>query len=203
MYTLYFFIPFIFIKKYKLNKLLFTILIFLFIFTIIGFLRGDLGEIINPIDAISILGFYIYPNFINFESLVHEGDPTSHIYTLQFLLKPALQLFDFNVTPPQSAIGAFNVATALNPLYQDGGILNIFITTTVIGYLLQRLEGSSSNGVLSIFWRSTLLLVVVFFHNGWLLLNFMPTYNTILYLLIILGITSLRSSRVKSHPASV
>lgn len=195
MYVLYYVLPFMFIKKYRLNKVFAGLIFFLFLFTLLGFSRGDLGDVLDPVDAISLIAFYVYPNFINFESLVLEGDPTSHLYTLQFLIKPVLQLFDFSTSPPQSSIDAFNVATGLNPLYHDGGIINIFLTTFFIGYLLQRLESNSNCSPLRSFWRSTFLITVVFFHNGWLLLNFMPTYNTLLFIGLFATFSFLRSSK--------
>jgi len=169
------------------------LVIFLFLFTLIGFVRGDLGEVFDLENAISLIAFYVYPNFVNFESLALEGDSTSHIYTLQFLIKPILQFFDFNTSPPQTSIDAFNVATGLNPLYHDGGIFNIFFATFIIGYILQRLENISNFSVLGSFWRSALLLTVVFFHNGWLLLNFMLTFNTLVFVGFLILLSSLRA----------
>lgn len=182
MYVLYYILPFMFIRKYRLNRVFSGLVIFLFLFTLIGFVRGDLGEVFDLVNAISLIGLYVYPNFLNFESLALEDNPTSHVYTLQFLIKPILQLFEFNTSPPQTSIGAFNVATGLNPLYHDGGIVNIFFTTFIIGYLLQRLEKISNCSVLGSFWRSSFMLTVLFFHNGWLLLNFMPTYNSFVFI---------------------
>jgi hypothetical protein len=69
------------------------------------------------------------------------------------------------------------------------------MTTFFIGYLLQRLESNSNCSVLRSFWRSTFLITVVFFHNGWLLLNFMPTYNTLLFIGLFATLSFLRSSK--------
>jgi len=201
MYVLYFILPFMFMRKYRLNRVFAGLIFFLLFFTLLGFLRGDLGDVLDPVDAISLIAFYVYPNFVNFESLALEGDPTSHIYTLQFLIKPILQLFEFSTSPPQSSIDAFNVATGLNPLYHDGGIVNVFFATFIIGYLLQRLEKISNCSVLRSFWRSTFLLTVVFFHNGWLLLNFMPTYNTFVFIgfLTLLSVLRAKNFNLPTH----
>lgn len=183
LYLGYFFLPILFKKKINLGRLFLVLLLLILGFVFIGYLRGDLGDEFNSANALGIIALYVYPGFLNFETLAVEGDSSSHLYTLQFFLKPVLDFFNFNTSPPQTNIDAFNVATALNPLYQDGGVFNIFLTTFLIGFFLQRLESNRINGILPTFWRSTLILTVVFFHNGWLLLNFMPTYNTLVFLI--------------------
>lgn len=183
LYLGYFYLPLLFKRKVNLGRLLIILGLLVFGFVFIGFLRGDLGDVFNTTNAFGLVALYVYPSFLNFETLAAEGDPSRHLYTLQFFLKPILDLFNFNTSPPQTSIDAFNVATALNPLYQDGGLVNIFVTTFLIGFFLQRLESNKINGILPIFWRSTLILTVVFFHNGWLLLNFMPTYTTVIFVM--------------------
>jgi len=183
LYLGYYFLPILFNRKINLGRLFLVLLLLILGFVFIGYLRGDLGDEFNSANALGIIALYVYPGFLNFETLAIEGDSSSHLYTMQFFLKPVLDFFNFNTAPPQTNIDAFNVATALNPLYQDGGVFNIFLTTFLIGFFLQRLESNRINGILPTFWRSTLILTIVFFHNGWLLLNFMPTYNTLVFLI--------------------
>lgn len=198
LYLGYFSLPILFKRKVNLGRLFIVLGLLVFGFVFIGYLRGDLGDEYNTVNAIGLVALYVYPGFLNFETLAADGDPSRHLYTLQFFLKPILDFFNFNTSPPQTSIDAFNVATALNPLYQDGGIVNIFVTTFLIGFFLQRLESNKINGILPTFWRSTLILTVVFFHNGWLLLNFMPTYNTVIFIIAYVFIASI-NKRIQNN----
>lgn len=196
MYLLYFFIPYLFVKKINLIKIFFFVGAFFLFFSIIGFLRGDFGDSSLGFENVfTMIGLYIYPNFLNFETLSGEQFNYHTLYTFQFMLKPLLEFFDFNTVPPQTNINAFNVSTAMSVLYQDGGLVNIFFTTFFMGFFLRRGRSLPVKNTLDNFWRSTLIIVLIFFHNGWVLLNFMPTFITIFFIILIVTIKSLRVSK--------
>lgn len=187
MYLGYFYIPILFRSKFNIIRFIYFFIIILIAIMFIGYIRGDLGDIFTFIDALSLIGLYIYPNFINFQTIVSLDNAVNSLYTIQFLFKPILEILGYSTIPNQVALNAFNVSTFMNPLYTDGGLLNIFIVAFIMGFTLNKFEKFDNyNNIIMLFIRSTLLLTVVFFHNGWLLLNFMPTYNIILFIILIL-----------------
>lgn len=186
MYILYLLIPFLFLKKINVLKIGLFVISFISIFILIGWFRGDFGDSIKFDGIITMVGLYVYPNFLNFEYLTNYTVSGSHLYTIQFLFKPIFEFLNFNVVPSQTSISAFNVSTGMNALYQDGGIFNILITFSFLGFFLKRLEKAQLTDVFANFWRSTLVISIVLFHNGWTLLNFMPTFVSIVIFLFIL-----------------
>ena len=175
--------PIICEKRPRLSKVFLFVFCFLIIFSIIGFIRGDQGDraAFDYGSAADLILLYIYPAFINFEILQSFEVSGSHYFTLQFLFKPIYSAFDMNVIPPQNAIGAFNVATGLTPLYHDGGTVNIFCVFLFLGILLRILLKVKNKGVIVYFAISSIFATIIFLHNGWFLLNYMFSYNLIAY----------------------
>lgn len=184
-YLLFSSVPLLVFYRLDLSRSLASGILFLLLFSIIGFARGDQGGSsgFSFTGAAQLILLYVYPAFLNFESVLMYPDSGFHLYTLQFLLKPVLQLFGASVTPPQSAIGAFNVSTGLSPLYADGGLVNIFFVFLVMGSALRLFLVKGQKGVITCFIIATVYSTLTFLHNGWFLLNFMVSYSIIGYLL--------------------
>jgi oligosaccharide repeat unit polymerase len=186
LYAFHFYAPIIFRRKISISKAVLPILLVICIFFVIGFIRGDTAGEFSIDAALSIFTLYIYPAFLNFQELTTYQYDKPTLFTLQFLLKPVLDFLNFETTPMQSTIEAFNVSTAMNPLYSDGGLLNIFIAIFFVSFFLKRLESVKETNILGIFWRTTLAYTIIVLHNGWYLLNFSPTYISVIFIFFII-----------------
>lgn len=172
----------IFVKRPPtIFKIKIYLISFLILFSIIGFFRGDQGKynIFSLSSALDLIQLYIYPSFINFEILQSFEVIEPHFYTLQFLFKPFYQILEWSTSPPQNALGAYNVATGMNPLYHDGGLINIFFVSFVMGTLLCILLKMKHKTIFVFFVISTIYATLFYMHNGWFLLNYMFSYNII------------------------
>lgn len=183
------FVPLIFSGRVRLKNIILFGVSFLILFSLIGFLRGDQGDIsgFSFKSAYDLILLYMYPNFINFETIQKVQIEDFHLYSLQFILKPLLILFGANVSPPQTSMGAFNVSTGLSPLYLDGGVTYVFIVFVMVGSTMSLLSRLNNYSVVIQFMRSCLVCTLVFLHNGWFLLNFMFSYSLIFYFLVSFG----------------
>ena len=196
-YFIFTFTPIFTNKRPKISTILIFGMLFLTLFSLIGFLRGDQGSksVFEFSSAFNLILLYIYPAFINFETLQSMNIEGSHYFTLQFLFKPIFQAFGMIVEPPQNAVGAFNVSTGLHPLYQDGGLVNIFFVFLVIGILLRILLKMRTKGIIIYFLISSIYATLFYLHNGWFLLNYMFSYNICAYLLLTMTFRFLVKSR--------
>lgn len=185
-YLVYTVTPYLGFYKPKVTKVAYYLFIFLILFSLIGFVRGDQGDgsgfEINA--AIELISLYIYPNFINFQQLQQTSFDNFSLYTLQFIFKPIISLFGGSVSPEQAAIGAFNVSTGLSPLYQDGGLANIFLVFVSLGVISNLVKRGNYFSPVVQFITGSLISTFLLLHNGWFLLNFMFTYSLIAYVVI-------------------
>lgn len=187
-YLIFTFTPMIISRRPGVLRFSIYLTLFLFLFSVIGYIRGDQGDdgFFVYQNAIKLLWLYVYPAFINFEILQTYEIHDFHFYTLQFILKPIYVAFEASLSPPQNALGAFNVATGLNPLYHDGGLVNIFTVFLIFGISLSILLKTKNKNIYIYFIISTIYSTFIFLHNGWFLLNYMFTYNIVALLSLLL-----------------
>lgn len=173
------------IRKISIMRLIMPGAGILMIFSTIGYIRGDLGVEFTLIKAIEMIGYYVYPAFLNFEMLATYEYPKPTLFAFQFMLKPLYPLIGFETVTKQYTVEAFNVSTGMSPLYADGGLPMLLFIFFMISVSLRLIEYSSRINLLKTFIYVTLFNTLLLMHNGWYLLNFTFTYNLISYAIII------------------